>query len=108
MSRKETAMADTGYNGWTNRATWNLVLWLTQDFEEDIRDWIKDTHMVKTAKDLREQIEATIHDSDLKCWYLDSPDGNIAHYLTPDAERFDDVDWDEVFEHLIAREREDQ
>lgn len=98
-------MAEQGYNGWTNRATWNLALWLEDHFCSDIREWIKDRKGIKCGSDLRNAVEAVIHDLEMRGWYLEAADGTPMHYLTPDAERFDDADWDEVFDALIGSER---
>jgi len=96
------------YNGWTNRATWNVALWLDNEFPDLIQDAIKDRY-VKEPKHLRSRLEDAIDDLDLCAWCLKTPNGRaIAHFLTPDAERFDDADWEELFEELIEKPRKER
>jgi len=96
------------YNGWSNRATWNLALWLDQDWGCELVEWRRDHKGIKGGEDLRRMLEDAIADMELRCWYLPDMSGEPLHYLTPDAERFDDVDWDEVFDHLIQEPRDEQ
>jgi hypothetical protein len=71
------------YNGWTNRATWNAALWLTND--ESMYHMMRDHFLhdiaicFPTARDAREF-----------CWLI-WPDGN-----TPDGDELTDVNWDEI------------
>jgi hypothetical protein len=73
---------DETYNGWTNRATWNLMLWLGNDegLESSARRIARRT---TTTTDLRRDIEAL----------FDTIDGEP---VTPDGDRLADVDWEEV------------
>ena len=73
---------DETYNGWTNRATWNLMLWLGNDegLESSARRIARRT---TTTTDLRRDIEAL----------FDTIDGEP---VTPDGDRLADVDWTQV------------
>lgn len=96
---------DNTYNGWKNRATWNVALWLQEDFGSDIPEWTKD-RAVKDGDSLRARVEDYIRECRIKAYYLEPIRGcEIMHFLTPDAERFDDADWDEIFAYLIEDER---
>ncbi len=77
-------------------------------FPDLIQDAIKDRY-VKEPKHLRSRIEDAIDDLNLCAWCLKTPNGRaIAHFLTPDAERFDDADWEELFEVLIEKPRKER
>ena len=84
-----------GYNGWANRSTWNVVLWMNND--EPIYLWMLDTfgrrYIPIVAKDAKWFIS--------KVW----PSG-----VTPDGDSLKDVDWSEVAdainEHLGLSEKE--
>lgn len=76
-----------GYNGWANRSTWNVVLWMNND--EPIYLWMLDTfrgrYIPIVAKDAKRFFSkvCTVN----KRW----PKG-----ATPDGFPFRDVDWSEV------------
>jgi hypothetical protein len=96
-----------GYNGWSNRATWNLALWLQQDWDYELVEWARN-EKIATGSDLREAMEETIRELKLRSYYLEPQHGcDIAQFFTPDGERFDEADWDEVFEALIATHRKE-
>ena len=68
------------YNGWTNRATWNAVLWLSND--QSMYDMMLDHFRgdpVVCSRSAREF-----------CWLI-WPDGN-----TPDGDDLTDVKWSKV------------
>jgi hypothetical protein len=88
-------MADTKYNGWTNKATWLVNLWLTneQSTSEEMssiaRDFMTKHHV---ADALREYVESILPEldgfaSDLMTYSLDSVNWvEIAEHAIEDAE----------------------
>jgi len=64
------------YNGWTNRATWNVALWI-DNTEELYRQRVAAS--IKTAKDARRFVR--------RLW----PDG-----YTPDGDYFGRANWQEL------------
>ncbi len=96
-----------GYNGWSNRATWNLALWLENDWSLQLVVWTRD-QKIASGSDLRETMEQDICELELRSYYLEPQAGcAISQFFTPDGERFDDADWDEVFKALIAEQRKE-
>ena len=77
----------TTYNGYTNRATWNLMLWISNDesaynfFREGYEQFGGDV-----IEDRERKIAADAHQ-----WFGSR---------TPDDDRLEDVNWEEVREHL--------
>ncbi len=95
------------YNGWTNRATWNVAMWLEQEWNTELDEWRNDRE-IDCADEFREAIENVILELDLRCWHLGAPAGcEVIHFMTPDAERFDDANWSELYESLIESHREE-
>jgi hypothetical protein len=80
-------MENNTYNGYTNRATWNLMLWISNDecayhFFRDLYFRIGGDH----PDDRQDMIESYARE-----WFGQT---------TPDRDRLSDVDWQEVREHL--------
>lgn len=96
-------MTDTNYNGWSNRATWNVNLWLANDeaiyheinrlerrhtFEDEAKVEVGDVSfgaipVTGGLDDFAEAIEAFCRE----IW----PNG-----LTPDGDKLADADFDEI------------
>lgn len=95
------------YNGWTNRATWNVAMWLENDWDTNLDEWSKDRE-ISSSERFRDEIQWAIVELDLRCWHLGAPAGcEVIHFMTPDAERFDDANWSELYESLIESRREE-
>jgi len=92
-----------GYNGWTNRATWLVSMWLCEIVGDDAlyqeRDRIlaelgTDGDKTEAAKDLADWIHRQIHD--LEAEYLpDNAYGRMVIDLMPD------IDYLEIAEHYF-------
>ena len=75
------------YNGYTNRATWNLMLWISND--ECAYHFFRDLYYrigEDAADDRQDMIERTARE-----WFGSA---------TPDGDALDDVDWEEIREHM--------
>ena len=80
-------MNDNTYNGYTNRATWNLMLWISND--ESAYYFFKDLYYHIGGEVVEEREEAIMRTS--REWFGST---------TPDGDSLDDVNWCEVTEHL--------
>ena len=78
---------NTPYNGWTNRATWNLMLWISND--ESAYHFFRDLYRTIGGEVIEERIRAVRCDA--YQWY---------GHTTPDGYSLSMVNWEEVVEHL--------
>jgi hypothetical protein len=80
-------MTDTTYNGWTNWATWNVHLWLTN--EPGSYEYATETARAGGGRgEMREAVET---------FYNLPTDGLAADLI---GAELDDVDWDEIIAAL--------
>lgn len=101
------AAACKKYNGWANRATWNVALWADNDWSTELDEWRRDKHITDGAS-LRAAFESFIVEMVLLSYML-QPLSNCepSQFFTPDGDSFEDADWDELFEYLIAEPRKE-
>jgi hypothetical protein len=102
-------MTDNGYNGWTDRATWNVAIWLDQDFEEEIAEMRRDRKWVDSPRKFREALQSMLWELECEGWYLKplQKGSEPIHFATPDGEWFRDANWDELYNQLIAEPRDE-
>ena len=84
-----TPMNNNDYNGYTNRATWNIVLWASND--GGLYDYLREMYerMIQNDMDASEresQIKANLME-----WYGST---------TPDGDKLEDADWVQIRESL--------
>lgn len=100
-------MPDTEYNGWTNRATWNVALWIHEDWSYEVPRWARNRKL-KDGTDLKLEMERQIEELELDSYYLRPQRGcRPTQFFTPDGDRFDDANWDELFEGIVLEERKE-
>lgn len=104
---EEQEPANEQYNGWTNRATWNLALWADNDWTDEFERWRGDER-INSGDKLQEAWEQCIAELELHSYMLQPLKGcEPSVFLTPDGERFSDADWDELYEYLIDEPRKE-
>ena len=100
-------MSEYEYNGWANRATWNVALWLNEDWSVELEEC--DPKAVHDGDSMRRAFCEWIVELGIRQYYLEPIRGaEPSQFLTPDGERFDDADWDELFDELIRKPRLDR
>tara|TARA_X000001388_G_C2204825_1_gene112717 strand:+ start:26 stop:307 length:282 start_codon:yes stop_codon:yes gene_type:complete len=80
-------MENNTYNGYYNRATWNLMLWIGND--ETAYNHFRSLYQRIGGEVIEEREERVQRES--REWFGST---------TPDGDRLDDVNWLEVTEHL--------
>jgi hypothetical protein len=76
-------MKNDTYNGWTNRSTWNLVLWISNDAAAyDHFDTLYSRMHSHTDEKREEAVRAAAFE-----WF---------GHTTPDGDELDEVNWEEV------------
>ena len=80
-------MENNTYNGYYNRATWNLMLWIGNDIAS--YNHFRDLYWRIGGEVIEEREERVERES--REWFGST---------TPDGDRLDDVHWLEVTEHL--------
>ena len=82
-------MSQERYNGWMNRATWNIALWLNNEpgSYHMTQEYLSNLCYLVSAEDAENWIGLLFSDG-----------------KTPDGDRLEDADWEE----LAAMLREDQ
>jgi hypothetical protein len=78
---------DTTYNGYTNRATWNLMLWVSND--ESAYFHFRDLYLRIGGDD--PDVREDMIQREAREWYGST---------TPDGDLLDDVDWEEIREMM--------
>jgi hypothetical protein len=76
-------MTDNTYNGWANRATWLVNIW----FNPETKDQVE---MIK------EDLEQTVADL--------ANSGTVCNKFLADLINLQEVDWDELKEHMEEEE----
>ena len=79
-------MADTTYNGWKNRITWNIALWLNNDYGlyQAMKDWKN-----SNPKEANKTYDNFLEDLSLKG--MSTPDGYAFDSNEVDAESIMDM-----------------
>lgn len=80
-------MKNETYNGYTNRATWNLMLWISND--ESAYHHFRDLYYRIGGDDPDDRQNMIERES--REWYGST---------TPDGDLLDDVDWEEIREMM--------
>lgn len=88
-SRSEELKTNTTYNGWSNRETWVVNLWLTNEecYYHELSSIIKN---FDTASEQAEELEQYVH------WIIDSDGASMVRDLLSTS--LGRVDWYEIIE----------
>ena len=80
-------MKTNDYNGYTNRATWNVVLWASND--ECTYDYLRETYAYMVQRNMDETEREAQIKANLMEWYGST---------TPDGDKLEDADWFQIRE----------
>ena len=83
-------MADTTYNGWTNRVTWLVNLWMGEDILEEQRQLDAELDTITLSEFIRNMVDRTLEDHTAEAAFISD--------LVHDA--LDDVNWQEILDNL--------
>lgn len=83
------------FNGWANRATWNVALWLQNAYPSDLEEITRSMSGIGTAEKFRSFCTALFAEQ--------LPENYVT--VTPDGYRLDEADWDELWTSLVAGPR---
>ena len=77
-------MKDNTYNGWTNRATWNAMLWISNDegLYHAMIEWLKSLDSKPDAHDARDFVLSLYGEA------------------TPDGDKLTEVNFEEIAEAM--------
>lgn len=86
---------EESFNGWANRATWNVALWLQNDFTHDLEEIASGRNTIENAEKFRSFV--------IELFAEMLPDGYVT--VTPDGFRLDEANWDELWNVLVVSVR---
>ena len=82
-------MNNNDYNGYASRATWNVILWASND--ESVYDYLHDLYERMLKKDMDETERELQIKSNLMEWFGST---------TPDGDKLEDANWCQIRENL--------
>ena len=83
-------MTNTTHNGWTNRATWLVNLWMSEDIIEEQRQLGAELDTITLSEFIRNMVDKTLEDHTAEAAFI----GDLVH------DALDDVNWQEILDNL--------